>query len=72
MNTPNSSEPIKSPDEIVEGRILKRLKETFPDNDVMLEELQGKLSSGLMKADDWRVKFEITQDKEQKLTGDKS
>ena len=71
MNLPDISASNQSPDEIVEDRILARLKAAFPDDANVLQKLQGRISSGSMKLDDWRVEFEVTLGKAQQVAGEK-
>lgn len=52
----------KTPDQIVEDNIIASLKEKNLIGEVELKKLQGKIASGSLKADAWKLIFEMTVD----------
>ena len=53
----------KSPDEIVERRILDNLKNKGLAGDDIIKKLSGKMSKGVLKAEDWQLIFEVALEK---------
>lgn len=54
-----NEEPIKpqSPDELLESRILETLKADSIINEDQAKVIKGKLSTGLLRANDWESIF---------------
>jgi len=52
-----------SPDLLVEEQILNALSGEGLIDDALAKKLKGKIASGSMKADDWRVDFELALSK---------
>lgn len=59
----------KTPDQIVEDSIIKSLQEKKLINDNELKKLKTKIAAGSLKADDWKLIFEMSVDKEAAKTG---
>lgn len=60
---PNTSQKEISPDLLVEDQILTALSNEGLIDDALARKLKGKIASGSMKADDWRVDFELALSK---------
>ncbi len=71
MSISNKAEQSQTPDEIVEERILTRLATEFPSDVEVLARLKGRLASGTIKIDDWKVQFELLLGKAQATDGEK-
>jgi hypothetical protein len=59
---------IKNPDQIVEDNILEALQKESLISDVELNKLKTKIAAGTMKADAWKLMFEMSIDNDANKT----
>lgn len=69
MTANDNLKPDLSPDEIVEESILSQLKKEGLADDESIKKMKGKLASGSLKVEDWKLIFEVSIDKSNKMEG---
>lgn len=62
--TAPQGQATKTPDQIVEDNIIASLQEKKLIGDEELKKLKSKIASGSLKADAWKLIFEMSVDKE--------